>query len=155
MKKKAVSDVLGAIILIVIVIAGFSFLVYPLLLREYSASQGALKQNQQAQVSASTMVQLVYYTVSQNSQGTQITLYLYNYGQYSFTPNTIVVNMPTAGTWTLTSFSMQDVSTGASVSQISPNENVELSFTVPYTGSVPSLFNVSVIGSNQVFTWEI
>jgi len=155
MKKKAVSDVLGAIILIVIVIAGFSFLVYPLLIREYSASQGALKQNQQAQVSASTMVQLVYYTVSQNSQGTQITLYLYNYGQYAFTPSTIVVNMPTAGTWTITSFTMQDVSTGASVSQISPNENVELSFTIPYKGSVPSLFNVSVIGNNQVFTWEI
>ena len=153
--KKAVSDVLGAIILIVIVIAGFSFLVYPLLIREYSASQGALKQNQQAQVSASTMVQLVYYTVSQNGQGTQVTLFLYNYGQYAFTPNTIVVNMPTAGVWTLTSFAMQDVSTGNAVSQISPNENVELSFTVPYTGSVPSLFNVSVIGSNQVFTWEI
>jgi len=153
--KKAVSDVLGAIILIVIVIAGFSFLVYPLLIREYSASQGALKQNQQARVSASTMVQLVYYTVSQNSQGTQITLYLYNYGQYPFAPKTIVANMPTAGTWTLTSFTMQDVSTGNAVSQISPNENVELSFTVPYTGSVPSLFNVSVIGSNQVFTWEI
>jgi flagellin-like protein len=155
MKKKAVSDVLGAIILIVIVIAGFSFLVYPLLLREYSASQGALKQNQQAQVSASTMIQLVYYTVSQNSQGTQITLYLYNYGQYAFTPNTILVNMPTAGSWTITSFTMQDVSTGNAVSQISPNENVELSFTVPYTGSIPSLFNVSVIGNNQVFTWEI
>ena len=153
--KKAISDVLGAIILIVIVIAGFSFLVYPLLIREYSASQGALKQNQQAQVSASTMIQLVYYTVSQNSQGTQITLYLYNYGQYPFTPKTIVANMPTAGSWTITSFTMQDVSTGASVSQISPDENVELSFTVPYTGSVPSLFNVSVIGNNQVFTWEI
>ena len=155
MKKKAVSDVLGAIILIVIVIAGFSFLVYPLLIREYSASQGALKQNQQAQVSASTMVQLVYYTVSQNGQGTQVTLYLYNYGQYAFTPNTIVVNMPTAGSWTITSFTMQDVSTRNAVSQISPNENVELSFTVPYTGSIPSLFNVSVIGNNQVFTWEI
>ena len=128
MKKKAVSDVLGAIILIVIVIAGFSFLVYPLLIREYSASQGALKQNQQAQVSASTMIQLVYYTVSQNSQGTQITLYLYNYGQYAFTPNTVIVNMPTAGSWTITSFTMQDVSTGNAVSQISPNENVELSF---------------------------
>jgi len=153
--KKAISDVLGAIILIVIVIAGFSFLVYPLLIREYSASQGALKQNQQAQANASTMIQLVYYTVSQNSQGTQITLYLYNYGQYAFTPNTIVVNMPTAGSWTITSFTMNDVSTGASVSQISPNENVELSFTVPYTGSVPSLFNASVIGNNQVFTWEI
>jgi len=155
MKKKAVSDVLGVIILIVIVIAGFSFLVYPLLIREYSASQGALKQNQQAQVSASTMIQLVYYTVSQNGQGTQVTLYLYNYGQYAFTPNTIVVNMPTAGTWTITSFTMQDVSTGNAVSQISPNENVELSFTVPYTGSIPSFFNVSVIGNNQVFTWEI
>jgi len=155
MKKKAVSDVLGAIILIVIVIAGFSFLVYPLLIREYSASQGALKQNQQAQVSASTMIQLVYYTVSQNSQGTQITLYLYNYGQYAFTPNTVIVNMPTAGSWTITSFTMQDVSTGNAVFRISPNENVELSFTVPYTGSIPSLFNVSVIGNNQVFTWEI
>ena len=153
--KKAVSDVLGAIILIVIVIAGFSFLVYPLLLREYSASQGALKQNQQAQVSASTMVQLVYYTVSQNGQGTQITLYLYNYGQYPFAPSMIVINMPTAGVWTLTSFTMQDVSTGNAVSQISPGENVELSFTVPYVGSIPTLFNVSVIGSNQVFTWEI
>ncbi|PSN82123.1 hypothetical protein B9Q01_08940 [Candidatus Marsarchaeota G1 archaeon OSP_D] len=155
MKRKAVSDVLGAIILIVIVIAGFSFLVYPLLVREYSASQGALRENQQAQVSASTMIQLVYYTVSQNSQGTQITLYLYNYGQYAFTPNAIVVNMPTAGSWTITSFTMQDVSTGNAVSQISPNENVELSFTVPYTGSIPSLFNVSVIGNNQVFTWQI
>jgi hypothetical protein len=147
--------VLGAIILIVIVIAGFSFLVYPLLVREYSASQGALKQNQQAQISASTMIQLVYYTVSQNSQGTQVTLYLYNYGQYPFTPSMIVVNMPTAGSWTITSFTMQDVSTGASVSQISPGENVELSFTVPYVGSIPTLFNVSVIGNNQVFTWEI
>jgi len=155
MKRKAVSDVLGAIILIVIVIAGFSFLVYPLLVREYSASQGAQIQNQQAQESASTMVQLVYYTVSQNSQGTQITLYLYNYGQYAFMPNTVIVNMPTAGTWTLTSFTMNDVNTGNAVSQISPNENVELSFSVPYTGSVPSLFNVSVIGSNQVFTWQI
>jgi len=153
--RKAVSDVLGAILLIVIVIAGFSFLVYPLLVREYSASQGALKQNQQAQVSASTMIQLVYYTVSQNGQGTQVTLYLYNYGQYAFAPNTIVVDMPTAGSWTITSFTMQDVSTGNAVSQISPNENVELSFTVPYTGSIPSLFNVSVIGNNQVFTWEI
>jgi len=155
MKKKAVSDVLGAIILIVVVIVGFSFLVYPLLVREYSASQGALKQNQQAQISASTMIQLVYYTVSQNSQGTQVTLYLYNYGQYPFAPNTIVVNMPTAGSWTITSFTMQDVSTGASVSQISPGENVELSFAVPYVGSIPTLFNVSVIGNNQVFTWEI
>jgi flagellin-like protein len=155
MKRKAVSDVLGAIILIVIVIAGFSFLVYPLLVREYSASQGAQIQNQQAQESASTMVQLVYYTVSQNSQATQITLYLYNYGQYAFTPNTVIVNMPTAGTWTLTSFSMNDLNTGNTVSQISPNENVELSFSVPYTSSVPSLFNVSVIGNNQVFTWQI
>lgn len=155
MKKKAVSDVLGAIILIVIVIAGFSFLVYPLLVREYSASQGALKQNQQAQVSASTMIQLVYYTVSQNSQGTQITLYLYNYGQYAFAPSMIVINMPTAGSWTITSFTMQDVNTGNAVSQISPGENVELSFTVPYVGSIPTLFNVSVIGNNQVFTWEI
>ena len=155
MKKKAVSDVLGAIILIVIVIAGFSFLVYPLLVREYSASKGAQIQNQQAQVSASTMVQLVYYTVSQNSQGTQVTLYLYNYGQYAFAPNTVIVNMPTAGVWTLTSFTMQDVSTGNAVSQISPGENVELSFTVPYVGSIPTLFNVSVIGNNQAFTWEI
>jgi len=155
MKRKAVSDVLGAIILIVIVIAGFSFLVYPLLVREYSASQGAQIQNQQAQESASTMVQLVYYTVSQNSQATQITLYLYNYGQYAFMPNTAIVNIPTAGTWTLTSFTMNDVNTGNAVSQISPNENVELSFSVPYTGSVPSLFNVSVIGNNQVFTWQI
>jgi len=153
--RKAVSDVLGAILLIVIVIAGFPFLFSPLLVREYSASHGALKQNQQAQVSASTMIQLVYYTVSQNGQGTQVTLYLYNYGQYAFAPNTIVVDMPTAGSWTITSFTMQDVSTGNAVSQISPNENVELSFTVPYTGSIPSLFNVSVIGNNQVFTWEI
>jgi hypothetical protein len=152
-KSKAVSDMVGAIILIVIVIAGFSFLVYPLLQREYSASQLAGVQSQKQAQSASTMVQLVYYTVSQNGQETQIQLYVYNYGQFSFTPSMIVIDMPP--TYTVTSFTLTDVSTNQQVSSISPNENVEISFSVPYTGSVPSLFNVSVIGGNQVFTWSV
>ncbi len=134
----------GAMILIVIVIGGFSFLVYPLLAREYSTSQ--LSNTQKQAESAMTMLQLIYY----NLNGQKVQLYIYNYGQYAFRPSEIIISLPTAGTYTVTNFSMNS---GPPV--IGPGETVELSFSVPYTGSMPSSFNVSVIGNGTAFTWNV
>ncbi|MGC9088490.1 MAG: hypothetical protein ACP5IF_07795, partial [Conexivisphaera sp.] len=71
--RRAVSEMLAALILIAIVLAAFAFAVYPLYLRyssTASSTSGAVQRSGQA---AQVEISLTYATAQQVSGGTQIT----------------------------------------------------------------------------------
>ncbi len=77
-RRKAVSEMLAALILIVIVIAGFSVLVYPQLQRYVTTSQQLGKQAEGT--NAGVQISLVYAYAAQSGSTTSVTAYLDSYG---------------------------------------------------------------------------
>ena len=154
-KKKAVSDMVGAIILIAIVIIGFAGIVYPLLLRYQSSAQGALKSSQEQSLQAEVLITPVYSYSSQSKGHTYFYVYLYNYGKVAFTPSYFIVSMLNAGTYEITSFSMVNAQTGSAVSSIQPGAVVEVEFSIPYSSAVPSTFNLTAVGNGISITWSV
>ena len=153
--KKAVSDMVGAIILIAIVIIGFAGIVYPLILRFQSASQGALKYSQEQSLQAEVLITPVYSYSSQSKGHTYFYVYLYNYGKVAFTPSYFVVSMLNAGTYEVTNFSMVNAQTGSAVSSIQPGAVAEVEFAINYSGPVPSAYNLTAIGNGMSLTWSL
>ena len=151
--KRAVSDMVGAIIMIAIVIVGFAGIVYPFLLRYQSSAQGALKASQQEALQSETMMTPVYSYTEQSNGTTYFYVYLYNYGRVSFTPQYFIVSMLNAGLYEITNFSIINAQSGYKLTSIPPGAVVEVEFSIPYSKAVPSAYNLTAVGDGISLTW--
>ena len=133
------SDVIAAVILIMIVVAIFGGLVYPLLIRYQLYSSSALSAQQKAEIQAQVLISPIY---SYNSSS-QTYIYFYNYGKVPFTPSEIIVNGQPV------SFTLIDQQNGSRVSELVPGTVTELEINKPYA----SPFNISAIGNGITLSW--
>ena len=148
-RRKAVSEMLAALILIVIVIAGFSVLVYPQLQRYITTSQQLGKQAGGAGV----QISLVYAYAAQSGSTTSVTAYLDSYGTSPFTPSSLIVDIPGTGAFTVASFTIT-YNGGNLETAIAPGQTVELQFSIPYTGAMPSAYYITAVGNSGLsLTW--
>ena len=92
---------LAALILIMIVIAGFSVLVYPQLQHYIATSQQLGHVSQTEGTNAGVEISLVYAYAAQSGSATSVTAYLDSYGTSSFTPSSLIVDIPGTGTYTV------------------------------------------------------
>ncbi|MEM4066260.1 MAG: hypothetical protein QXV17_05300 [Candidatus Micrarchaeaceae archaeon] len=150
-KRRAVSEMLAAIILIIIVVSGFSILVYPTLQRfiQVSRQQGSNSQNQAT--NAGIQITLVYAYATQSGSTTTVTLYLDSYGVSPFTPSSLIVALG-SNTYTVNYFTI--TYNGALETTIQPGQNVVLQFSIPYSGAMPSTYEITAIGSGATETWD-
>ena len=153
--KNAVSDVVGAVILIAIVIAGFAGIVYPLLLRYQSSALGALKSSQQEALQSEVLITPVYSYTAQGNGYTRFYVYLYNYGKVAFTPDEFVVSLLNSGTYEVTSFSLFNAQTGSALGSIPPGTVVEVEFSIQYSNAVPSTYNITAVSNGMSLTWSV
>jgi len=140
-KERAVSDVVAAVILIMIVVAIFGGIVYPLLLRYQSASSSVLSTQEKAEVQAGVLISPIYLYTSSS----QTFVYFYNYGKTAFTPTEVFVNGQSV------SFTLINQQSGAQVSALEPNSVTELEIS----GAYASPFNISVIGNGVTLSWTV
>ncbi len=150
-KRKAVSEMLAALILIVIVIAGFSILVYPQLQRYITTSQQLGKGSQTEGTNAGVGISLVYAYATQSGSATSVTAYLDSYGTSPFTPSSLTVDIPSVGVYTVSSFMIMYSSNPETT--IAPGQTVELQFSIPYTGAIPSAYYITAVGNGLSLTW--
>jgi len=150
-RRAAVSEMLSAIILIVIVMIVFAAVVYPLYLRYQSASQSAAGAVSRSAQSAGVGISLTYWTATPVSGGTQVTLYLYSYGASPFTPSEVVTYV-SGKAYALGGGQFQLSVDGNAADTIPSDMPAVLMYTVPYTGAWPSSFSVTLIGSGTAIT---
>ena len=150
-RRRAVSEMLSAIILIAIVMVVFAAAVYPLYLRYQAVSQSAASAVSRSAQSAGVGISLTYWTATPVSGGTQVTLYLYSYGTSPFTPSEVVTYVA-GNTYALGGGQFQLSVDGNAASTIPPDSPAVLTYTVPYTGAWPSSFSVTLIGSGTAIT---
>ena len=143
---------LAALILIVIVIAGFSILVYPQLQRYITTSQQLGKGSQTAGTNAGVGISLVYAYAAQSGSTTSVAAYLDSYGTSPFTPSSLIVDIPGAGAYTVSSFTIT-YNGGNLETTIAPGQTVELQFSIPYTGAMPSAYYITAAGNGLSLTW--
>ena|GEM_PF-1191452 len=150
-RRRAVSEMLSAIILIAIVMVVFAAAVYPLYLRYQVASQSAASAVSRSALTAGVGISLTYWTATPVSGGTRVVLYLYSYGTSPFTPSEVVTYV--AGkAYELGSGQFQLSVNGNAAGTIPPDSPAVLTYTVPYTGAWPSSFSVTLIGSGTAIT---
>ena len=142
---------LAALILIVIVIAGFSVLVYPQLQRYITTSQQLGKGSQTEGTNAGIQISLVYAYAAQSGSATSVTAYLDSYGTSPFTPSSLIVDIPGTGVYMVASFSI--MYSGNPETTIAPGQTVELQFSIPYTGAMPSAYYITAVGNGLSLTW--
>ncbi len=142
MKRKAVSDIVGAVILIMIVVVIFGGIVYPLLTRYQSSSSNVLSSQQKAEVQSQVLVSPIYATTS----GSTTYVYFYNYGKTLFTPSEFIINGQT-----INAFTLIDQQNGSPVSTVVPGTVTE----VELPGVFNSPFNISVVGNGVTLSWEV
>ncbi|MDG7041199.1 MAG: hypothetical protein JRN32_03260 [Nitrososphaerota archaeon] len=151
-KRKAVSEMLAALILIMIVVAGFSVLVYPQLQRYIITSQQLGHGSQTEGTNAGVQISLVYAYDAQSGPTTSVTAYLDSYGTSSFTPSSLIVDIPGTGTYTVASFTI--MYSGNPEATIAPGQTAELQFSIPYTGAMPSAYYITAVGNSGLsLTW--
>ena len=151
-KRKAVSEMLAALILIMIVVAGFSILVYPQLQHYITTSQQLGKGSQAEGTNAGVGISLVYAYAAQSGPTTSVTAYLDSYGTSPFTPLSLIVDIPGTGTYAVSSFTIA-YNGGNTETTIAPGQTVELQFSIPYTGAMPSAYYITAVGSGLSLTW--
>ena len=153
-RRKAVSEMLAALILIVIVIAGFSILVYPQLQRYITTSQQLGKQAGAGGTNAEVQISLVYAYAVQSGSTTSVAAYLDSYGTSPFTPSSLIVDIPGVGVYTVSSFTITYTNGGNLEITIAPGQTVKLQFSIPYTGAMPSAYYITAVGNNGLsLTW--
>ncbi|MDG6929842.1 MAG: hypothetical protein JRN10_01140 [Nitrososphaerota archaeon] len=151
-RRKAVSEMLAALILIMIVVAGFSVLVYPQLQRYIITSQQLGHGSQTEGTNARVQISLVYAYAAQSGSATSVTTYLDSYGTSPFTPSSLIVDIPGTGTYTVASFTI--MYSGNPETTIVPGQTVELQFSIPYTGAMPSAYYITAVGNSGLsLTW--
>ena len=145
---------LAALILIVIVVAGFSVLVYPQLQRYITASQQLGHGSQTEGTNAGVEISLVYAYATQSGSSTTITAYLDSYGVSSFTPTSLIVDVPGGGIYTVTSFTI--AYNGNSEITVQPGQTVQLQLSIPYAGTMPSSYYITAAGNGElVLSWTV
>ena len=142
---------LAALILIIIVVAGFSVLVYPQLQRYIITSQQLGKGSQTEGTNAGVGISLVYAYATQGSSSTSIIAYLDSYGTSPFTPSSLIVDIPGVGVYAVASFTIMYSSNPETT--IAPSQTVELQFSIPYTGAMPSAYYITAVGNGLSLTW--
>ena len=143
---------LAALILIMIVVAGFSILVYPQLQRYITTSQQLGNGSQTEGTNAGVQISLVYAYAAQSGSVTSVTAYLDSYGTSSFTPSSLIVDVPGAGAFTVASFTIT-YNGGNTETTIAPGQTVELQFSISYTGAMPSAYYITAVGGGLSLTW--
>ncbi|MDG6931793.1 MAG: hypothetical protein JRN26_01780 [Nitrososphaerota archaeon] len=153
--RKAVSDVVAAVILIMIVVTVFGGIVYPLLVHYQSFSDSLVSSQQKQSMQSQVLLTPVYSYEAQSGSQTEFYLYFYNYGKYPFTPSEFIVSMPNAGEYAITSFSLTNPQSGSSVSGFNPSTVTEVTFSMPYTNAVSSYYNITAVGNGMTLSWQI
>ncbi|MGC8569449.1 MAG: hypothetical protein ACP5LW_05540 [Nitrososphaeria archaeon] len=141
--------------MIAVVIAGFALLVYPLLLRYQSASQAQLRASQEMALQAETLISPVYSYATQRGGQTLILVYLYNYGKVPFAPQEFIVAFPGGGVYQSSGFTIVNAADGQELSEIPPGAVAEVEISIPYSGPIPSAYNVTAVGNGMSFTWSL
>ena len=150
-KRKAVSEMLAALILIMIVVVGFSGFVYPQLQRYITTSSQLGNSTQTQAKNAGVQISLVYAYAAQSGSTTTITAYLDSYGVSSFTPASFIVDVPGGGIYAVTSFTL--TYNGNSETTIQAGQTVQLQLAIPYSGAMPSAYYITAIGNGLSVTW--
>ena len=83
MKRRAVSEILGVIILLTIVVGAFGVVSAYFLTQSNTQSANIIQQYQQGKIKAGELLSLIYHW--ENSEGTTVNIGLYNYGYYTIT----------------------------------------------------------------------
>lgn len=144
---------LSAIILIAIVSFTFTFAIYPIYQRYTSAAAGAGRAVGDSGEAAQVGISLTYATAVQASGSTLITLYVYSYGSSPFTPSGFIVEVPGAGTYHVPASRASITVGGNQASTIPPRSAATISFTIPYSGAMPSTYRITAVGGGISITW--
>jgi archaellum component FlaF (FlaF/FlaG flagellin family) len=148
---------LAAVVLIAIILVAFAGIVWPAYQRYVNISNNQGKVIYETAAQAGLQTSEVYESASESNGVLAVTVFVYNYGAVVFTPSQFVLFIPGSGSFTVNSFTMVDSVTGAPVSVISPDTTVAISFSVSYSGAVPSSFSVTafgtVDGAGVLVTW--
>jgi len=97
--KTAVSEIIGAVIMLVVLLVAFSFVYVYYSSTAQTQSQSVIQQYQSGEIKAGQLVSLIYHWES--SDGDTVKVGLYNFGFYNVTLGQVFVN-GTQFSWTLT-----------------------------------------------------
>jgi len=95
----AVSEIIGAVIMLVILLVAFSFVYVYYSSTAQSQSQSVIQQYESGEIKAGQLVSLIYHWES--STGGTVMIGLYNFGFYNVTLGQVFVNGTQQSSWTL------------------------------------------------------
>ena len=98
--RKAVSEIVGAVIMLVVLLVAFSVVYVYYSSTSQSQSQSVIQQYESGEIKAGQLVSLIYHWES--SEGDLVKVGLYNFGFYNVTLGQVFVNGTQQSSWTLT-----------------------------------------------------
>ena len=98
--KTAVSEIIGAVIMLAVLLIAFSFVYVYYSSTAQSQSQSLIQQYQSGEIKAGQLVSLIYHWES--SGGDTVKVGLYDFGFYNVTLGQVFVNGTQQSSWTLT-----------------------------------------------------
>jgi len=98
--RKAVSEIVGAVIMLVVLLVAFSVVYVYYSSTAQSQSQSVIQQYGSGEIKAGQLVSLIYHWES--SEGDTVKIGLYNFGFYNVTLGQVFVNGTQQSSWTLT-----------------------------------------------------
>jgi|GEM_PF-3783786 len=121
--KRGASEVLGAVLIAVIVMAMSATYVMFEAEKSTRETMGIVELIRAAEKRQKQLLSLTYYY----KQGNDLKLYIYNYGEESSTPKMILTDQEVP----LSSISMRNMDTGAACNNIPPKTLVEITLPAP------------------------
>ena len=142
--RRGASEVLGAVLIAVIVMAMSATYVVFEAERSTRETMGIVELIRAAEKRQKQLLSLTYY----HKQGNSLKLYIYNYGEEPSTPKMVLTDQEVP----LSSISMRNMDTGAACNSIPPKTLVEIALPAPD----PATFTLALFTDEGGFySWRI